>query len=89
MEWDDILEIVLVSLVVVFFAVCLVYSGFKDEEHKKLHEEVGYNSIGVVQTTNKFGDPYFYRAVRYNDGCEKTIRISGAEYFEEINEEHE
>ena len=87
MDEDAIIPYVLLLVLVIVFSIFSCYFSIKDEEHKKLHEELGYESIGVVQTTNKFGDPYFYRAVRYKDGCEKTIRISGAEYFEEVSNE--
>ena len=82
---EDLISHVLLLVYVIVFGILSTWFSIEDEEHRKIHEELGYESIGVIQTTNKFGDPYFYRAVRYKDGCEKTIRISGAEYFEEVN----
>ena len=68
-------------ILVLMIGGLLMWAVIEDTKHNNKHIEEGYETIGVVQTHTKCGNPKFFEMVRYKDGCEGKIAISATEYF--------
>lgn len=73
----------------IFVAIYITGIGIgqflNDVAHTETHSLSDAEIVGYTITHSRYGNPYFYKFVKYPCGCEDEINITASEYYREVN----